>query len=99
MKVTLLAELTCLNKLVNNKVVVLDVRTETYRSYNFGKYTVRPTEEDFNPDNYALLQKDDYTIIIEATPKMKEQYLVNKYWKEQCKNPLHRFKEFTKSPL
>ena len=94
--ITLLAELTCLNKLVNNKVVVLDVRTSTYKTFNLGRYTA-PIVGEFNPEDYALLHTQYFPVVIEATPKMKEEYLVNKYWKEQCSNPLHRTKEFTKS--
>jgi hypothetical protein len=94
-KFTLLAELTCLNKLVNNKVVVLDLETNTYRTYNLGRYTPK-MEGEFNPEDYALLITDDYTVVVEATPRLKENYLVNKLWREQCKHPLQKYREFTK---
>lgn len=86
-KVTLLAELNCLKKLVNNKVVVIDLKTNTYTTYNKGRYTSDMPEE-FNPEDYALLETEYYPVIIPATAKMKEEYLVNKYWREQCDNAL-----------
>jgi hypothetical protein len=95
MKITLLAELTCLNKLVNNKVVVLDLETNTYRTYNLGRYTPA-IEGEFNPEDYALLDTQYCPVVIEATPRMKENYLVNKIWREQCKHPLQKYREFTK---
>ena len=53
-KITLLAELTCLNKLVNNKVVVLDLINNTYKTYNLGRFTPA-IEGEFNPENIILL--------------------------------------------
>jgi len=93
MKVTLLAELTCLNKLVNNKVVVLDLETNTYRTYNLGRYTPA-IEGEFNPEDYALLDTQYCPVVIEATPRMKEEYLVNKAWKEQCNNSVTKYINF-----
>jgi hypothetical protein len=83
-KITLLAELTCLNKLVNGKVVVVNIKENTYKTYNRGMYTP-PIPEEFNPENYALMETEYCPIVILATPRMKEQYLVNKYWREQAK--------------
>ena len=94
-KYKLLAELNCLNKLVNNKVVVLDVRTNTYKMYNLGRFTP-PIIGEFNPEDYALLYTEHVPVVVEATPKIKEQYIVNKLWREQCTNPLWMTKEFTK---
>lgn len=93
-KITLLAELTCLNKLVNGKVVVLNLKDKTYKTYNPGRYTP-PIPEEFNPEDYALMETEYCPIVILATPRMKEQYLVNKYWREQSKG-LEKYKNFTK---
>lgn len=93
-KVTLLAELTCLNKLVNGKVVVLNLKDQTYKTYNRGVYTPQMPEE-FNPEDYALLETNYCPVIIEATPRMKEEYLVNKLWREQSKG-LQKYTNFTK---
>jgi len=82
MKTTLLAELTCLTKLVNNKVVVVNISDNTYKMYNPGRFC-SPIPNEFNPENYALLETDSYSIIIDATPSVKEKYLVNKLWREQ----------------
>jgi hypothetical protein len=88
MKITILAELTCLNKLVNNKVVIVDTTDNTYQTYHQGRYT-SPMPETFNPEDYALLVTDRYSIIVDATSKMKEKYIVNRLWKEQCdSNPM-----------
>jgi hypothetical protein len=81
-KVTILAELTCLNKLVNGKVVVVDRKTNTYTTYNKGMYTP-DMPETFNPEDYALLETAHCPVVVKATPKMKEQYLVNKLFTEQ----------------
>lgn len=82
MNITLLAELTCLTKLVNGKVVVIDVKDNTYKTYNRGMYTPEMPQE-FNPEDYALLETRHCPVVIEATPRMKEHYLVNKLWREQ----------------
>lgn len=83
-KFTILAELTCLNKLVNGKVIVINVNDNTYNKYNPSQYC--NIKDGFNPENYALLETDKYSVIVDATPKMREQYLVNKIWQEQCKD-------------
>jgi hypothetical protein len=81
-KVTILAELTCLNKLVNGKVVVVDVKNKTYTTYNKGMYTP-DMPETFNLEDYALLETAHCPVVVKATPKMKEEYMVNKLFKEQ----------------
>ena len=81
-KVTILAELTCLNKLVNGKVVVVDTKTNTYTTYNQGKHTPQ-MPNTFNLEDYALLQTAYCPVVILATPKMKEEYMVNELFKEQ----------------
>jgi hypothetical protein len=92
MATTLLADLTCLKTLVNGKFVIVDVSTNTYRMYNPGRYC-SPVPKEFNPEDYALLITDKYSIVIEATPKLKEKYLVNKLWKEQCTNKLLKYRD------
>jgi hypothetical protein len=87
MNITLLAELTCLTKLVNGKVVVINLKDNTYKTYNRGMYT--PTiPQEFNPEDYALLETRHCPVVIEATPMMKETYLVNKLWREQAGSSL-----------
>lgn len=81
-KVTILAELTCLNKLVNGKVIVIDKKTNTYKTYNQGKFTP-PMPNVFNLEDYALLETAHCPVVVKATDKMKEEYMVNKLWKEQ----------------
>jgi hypothetical protein len=83
MKTTLLASLSCLKKLVNNKVVVVNVTNNKYTTYSFSRYCDVPKQEDFNLEDYALLESDKYSCIIKASNKMKEQWLVNKLWDEQ----------------
>lgn len=83
MATTLLAELTCLKTLVNNKFIIVDIATNTYKGYYAGRYTKQPVPKEFNPEDYALLETDKYSIVIDATDRMKEKYLVNKLWKEQ----------------
>lgn len=95
-KITLLAELTCLNKLVNGKVVVINIENNTYKTYNPGRYT-SPMPEEFNPEDYALLETDSYAVIINTIPKMREKYLVNKYWREQCTNKLLKYRDLKKN--
>lgn len=96
--ITLLAELTCLTNLVNNKVVVIDTSDNSYRMYNPGRYcSIIPKE--FNPEDYALLETDSYAVIIDATPKMREKYLVNKLWIEQCTNKLLKHRDLKKQDL
>jgi hypothetical protein len=85
MATLLLADLNCLNKLVNGKFVIVDVSTNTYKMYYPGRYT-NPVPETFNPEDYALLIRNGYSVIIDATPKMKENHLVNKLWREQNAN-------------
>jgi hypothetical protein len=85
MNTTILAELTCLTKLVNNKFVIVDIANNTYKMYNPGKYT-NPVPQEFNPENYALLVTDRYSIVVDATARMRENYLVNKLWREQNSN-------------
>jgi hypothetical protein len=80
--VKILSELNCLNKLVNGKVVVVDPANGTYTMFNRGMYTPQ-MPETFNPEDYALLYTRHRPVVIEATPRMKENYLVNKYWQEQ----------------
>lgn len=94
-KITLLAELTCLNKLVNGKVVVINPINDTYTTFNRGTYTPEMPQE-FNPEDYALLETQHYPVVIEATPRMKEEYLVNKIWREQCDNKLLKHRRLTK---
>lgn len=97
-KITLLAELNCLNKLVSNKVVVIDITNNSYKTYNQGTYcSIIPKE--FNPEDYALLETDSYAVIIDATPKMREKYLVNKLWKEHCTNKLLKYTDLKKQDL
>jgi hypothetical protein len=97
MKTTLLAELTCLTKLVNGKVVVINVSDNTYKTYNPGKYC-SPISDDFNPEKYALLETSRYNIIIDATPRIKEKYLVNKLWREQnANNKVLKYRELDKN--
>jgi len=81
-KVTILAELTCLNKLVNGKVIVIDRKSNTYKTYNQGKFTP-PMPDVFNLEDYALLETEHCPVVVVATPKMKEEYMVNKLFKEQ----------------
>jgi len=81
-KVTILAELTCLNKLVNGKVIVIDRKSNTYKTYNQGKFTP-PMPDVFNLEDYALLKTEHCPVVVVATPKMKEEYMVNKLFKEQ----------------
>ena len=81
-KVTILAELTCLNKLVNGKVIVIDRKSNTYKTYNQGKFTP-PMPDVFNLEDYALLETAHCPVVVKATDKMKEEYMVNKLWKEQ----------------
>lgn len=95
MATTLLADLTCLKTLVNGKFVIVDVSTNTYRMYNPGRYC-GPVPKEFNPEDYALLITDKYSIVIEATPKLKENYLVNKLWKEQCTDKLLKYRDLNK---
>ena len=83
MATTLLAELNCLKTLVNGKFIIVDITNNTYKGYYAGRYTNQPVPQVFNPENYALLVTDKYSIVIDATDKMKEKYLVNKLWKEQ----------------
>jgi hypothetical protein len=92
-KITLLAELNCLNKLVNGKVVVLNLSEGRYTTYNPGRFTPK-MPETFNPEDYALMETDYCPIVIEATPRMKEEYLVNKAWKEQCNNSVTKYINF-----
>lgn len=81
-KITILAELTCLNKLVNGKVIVIDRKSNTYKTYNQGKFTP-PMPDVFNLEDYALLETVHCPVVVKATDKMKEEYMVNKIWKEQ----------------
>ena len=81
-KTTLLAELDCLNRLVNGKVVVVDRTNNTYKTYNPGVYTPQMSQE-FNLEDYALLETEYCPVVILATPKMKQDYLVNKAFTEQ----------------
>lgn len=81
-KITLLAELTCLNRLVNGKVIVVDRANNTYKTYNLGKYTPE-MPQTFNPEDYALLETEYCPVVILATDKMKQDYLVNKAFTEQ----------------
>ena len=86
-KITLLAELTCLTKLVNNKVVVINLKDNTYKTYNKGAFLAEMPQE-FNPEDYALMETKYCPVVIEATPAMKENYLVNKLWREQASGSL-----------
>lgn len=93
MATTLLAELTCLTTLVNNKFIIVDIATNTYKGYYAGRYTKQPVPKEFNPEDYALVVTDRYSIVVDATDKMKEKYLVNKLWKEQCTNKLLKYRD------
>jgi hypothetical protein len=93
MATTLLADLTCLKTLVIGKFVIVDSSTNTYKMYNPGRYC-GPVPKEFNPEDYALLITDRYAIVIEATSKMRENYIVNKLWREQIANN----KEIDNSP-
>ena len=85
MNATLLSELLCLTTLVNGKFVIINPIDNTYKTYNPGKYCGIVPQE-FNPEDYALLITENYSIVIEATAKMREKALVNKLWKEQYKD-------------
>jgi hypothetical protein len=86
---TILADLNCLNKLVNGKIVVIDLKSNTYTSYNKGTYT-SDIPETFNPEDYALLETNYCPVVVDAPRWLKEEHLVNKYWNEQQSNSSNR---------
>jgi hypothetical protein len=89
--------LTCLTKLVNNKFVIFDIANNTYKTYNPGKYT-NPVPQEFNPEDYALLVTDRYSIVVDATARMRENYIVNKLWREQNSNNKQlKYRDISKS--